>query len=358
MTSESALRSPLGVRGSASRSPRSSRWRSSSASDRAGARAESDPALRWYTIETPHFRVTYHSGLEQVAQHVANVAESIYGDDERRARLDARRADRDRAHRRRPRAPTARPARCRTTRSVCSSPRPRTCRRSATSTTGTSSSSRTSTRTSSTPTTSAACPRSSTPCSARRSRRTRCSRAGSSKASASTRRARARAPAASATRSGTCSCAPTCSGTTSRRIDQLSNVVRRWPQGNLCYLYGSYFTEWIAQTYGEEALRKMSRRLRQADHPVGLQSIDPSRHRQHVRRDVSALDRQHEAALRRAGRARCARRASARARASPTTVRSPATRAGSRRTRGRSTRAASSTTATTSTSGPGSGRSP
>ena len=43
------------------------------------ARAESDPALRWYSIQTPHFRITYHSGLEQVAQHVANVAESIYG---------------------------------------------------------------------------------------------------------------------------------------------------------------------------------------------------------------------------------------------------------------------------------------
>ena len=42
------------------------------------ARAESDPALRWYSITTPHFRITYHSGLEQIAQHVANVAESIY----------------------------------------------------------------------------------------------------------------------------------------------------------------------------------------------------------------------------------------------------------------------------------------
>ena len=25
-------------------------------------------------------------------------------------------------------------------------------------------------------------------------------------------------------------------------LDQLSNIVRRWPQGNLYYLYGSYFT--------------------------------------------------------------------------------------------------------------------
>lgn len=41
-------------------------------------------------------------------------------------------------------------------------------------------------------------------------------------------------------------------------IDQISNIVRRWPQGNLYYLYGSYFTEWIAKTYGEDALRKMA----------------------------------------------------------------------------------------------------
>ena len=41
-------------------------------------------------------------------------------------------------------------------------------------------------------------------------------------------------------------------------LDQLANIVRRWPQGNLYYLYGSYFTQWIAQKYGEEALRKMS----------------------------------------------------------------------------------------------------
>ena len=41
-------------------------------------------------------------------------------------------------------------------------------------------------------------------------------------------------------------------------LDQISNIVRRWPQGNLFYLYGSYFIQWIAETYGEEALRKVS----------------------------------------------------------------------------------------------------
>jgi hypothetical protein len=42
-------------------------------------------------------------------------------------------------------------------------------------------------------------------------------------------------------------------------IDQVSHTVRRWPQGNLYYLYGSYFTGWIAKTYGEDSLRRAAR---------------------------------------------------------------------------------------------------
>lgn len=38
-----------------------------------------DPYLRWSTLETPHFRVHYHSGLERVAQRVATLCEAIYG---------------------------------------------------------------------------------------------------------------------------------------------------------------------------------------------------------------------------------------------------------------------------------------
>ncbi len=41
--------------------------------------AASDPDLQWYTVVTPHFRVTYHSGLARVAQHVASVSEGMYG---------------------------------------------------------------------------------------------------------------------------------------------------------------------------------------------------------------------------------------------------------------------------------------
>lgn len=39
-------------------------------------------------------------------------------------------------------------------------------------------------------------------------------------------------------------------------LDQMSNSVRRWPQGNIWYLYGSYFLEWIRTTYGDDALRR------------------------------------------------------------------------------------------------------
>ena len=42
-----------------------------------GARA-GDPYLRWYTIETPHFRIHYHSGLELVAQKTASIGENIH----------------------------------------------------------------------------------------------------------------------------------------------------------------------------------------------------------------------------------------------------------------------------------------
>jgi len=36
------------------------------------------------------------------------------------------------------------------------------------------------------------------------------------------------------------------------RLDQISNPVRRWPGGNLWYLYGANFIGWIVQTYGRD----------------------------------------------------------------------------------------------------------
>jgi hypothetical protein len=40
-------------------------------------------------------------------------------------------------------------------------------------------------------------------------------------------------------------------------LDEFSNNIRRWPQGNIWYLYGSFFMQWIAQTYGDQAIRTM-----------------------------------------------------------------------------------------------------
>src|SRR6478736_1833609 len=37
-----------------------------------------DPYLRWYTVVTPHFRVHYHGGLEDIAQRIASSAESAH----------------------------------------------------------------------------------------------------------------------------------------------------------------------------------------------------------------------------------------------------------------------------------------
>lgn len=41
-------------------------------------------------------------------------------------------------------------------------------------------------------------------------------------------------------------------------IDQISHLPRRWPTGNLWYLYGSRFLTWISDTYGEQTMRAVS----------------------------------------------------------------------------------------------------
>jgi WD40 repeat protein len=37
-----------------------------------------DPYLEWYTVKSPHFRVHYHGGLENIAQRAASSAESVH----------------------------------------------------------------------------------------------------------------------------------------------------------------------------------------------------------------------------------------------------------------------------------------
>jgi len=40
---------------------------------------EPHPELDWFTIETPHFFITYHSGTERTANTIAKIAEEVYG---------------------------------------------------------------------------------------------------------------------------------------------------------------------------------------------------------------------------------------------------------------------------------------
>ena len=40
-------------------------------------------------------------------------------------------------------------------------------------------------------------------------------------------------------------------------IDVFSNTPRRWPQGNIYYVYGSFFMQWLDETYGDAAIRRM-----------------------------------------------------------------------------------------------------
>ncbi len=42
-------------------------------------------------------------------------------------------------------------------------------------------------------------------------------------------------------------------------IDVISNGTYEWPQGTVYYLYGSFFLEYIARTYGEDALKNISK---------------------------------------------------------------------------------------------------
>ncbi len=44
----------------------------------AGRAHAGDPYLRWSTVVTPHFRVHFHGGLREVAERVANVAENAH----------------------------------------------------------------------------------------------------------------------------------------------------------------------------------------------------------------------------------------------------------------------------------------
>lgn len=53
-------------------------------------------------------------------------------------------------------------------------------------------------------------------------------------------------------------------------LDQVSNGARRWPQGNIWYLYGSQFLQWVADTYGPDSLIAMIQQYGKQPVPWGI----------------------------------------------------------------------------------------
>ena len=97
-------------------------------------------------------------------------------------------------------------------------------------------------------------------------------------------------------------------------LDQISNIVRRWPQGNLFYLYGSLLHR------VDRARRTARQRSRNVSHDYGGQLIPWGIQRSIRRATGKTYDELYplwidsmKRALRRAGRERAARRASAKA---------------------------------------------
>lgn len=57
------------------------------------------------------------------------------------------------------------------------------------------------------------------------------------------------------------------------RIDQISNSADRWPHGNIWYLYGSQFIEYIANQHGREAVASIARAYGDSLLPWGLNRV-------------------------------------------------------------------------------------
>jgi hypothetical protein len=57
------------------------------------------------------------------------------------------------------------------------------------------------------------------------------------------------------------------------RIDQLSNQANRWPHGDMAYLYGSRFVQFIESRYGIHALSAISREYGRQAIPYGINRI-------------------------------------------------------------------------------------
>ena len=131
-------------------------------------------------------------------------------------------------------------------------------------------------------------------------------------------------------------------------IDQISHIVRRWPQGNLYYQYGSFFTKWVSDTYGEESLRKAAADYGKQLIPWGFnRSIRRATGETYVEMYPKWIASMKQDYAQQAEEVR--KKGIREGTRITTTDRSLDIRVGFRRTRGRSTRASSSTTATTRT---------
>ncbi|MBI5537150.1 MAG: PD40 domain-containing protein [Deltaproteobacteria bacterium] len=56
-------------------------------------------------------------------------------------------------------------------------------------------------------------------------------------------------------------------------LDQMSNYTRRWPQGNIWYLYGSRFLGWITDTYGFDVITAITTDTSDEVFPYGINRI-------------------------------------------------------------------------------------
>lgn len=56
-------------------------------------------------------------------------------------------------------------------------------------------------------------------------------------------------------------------------IDQMSNIADRWPHGNVWYLYGSHFMEYVANHFGREAIATISREYGDELLPLGINRV-------------------------------------------------------------------------------------
>ncbi|MFK7985892.1 MAG: BamA/TamA family outer membrane protein [Sandaracinaceae bacterium] len=56
-------------------------------------------------------------------------------------------------------------------------------------------------------------------------------------------------------------------------IDQMTHIADRWPHGNVWYLYGSQFIQYVADRYGREAIARFAREYGDSTLPFAINSV-------------------------------------------------------------------------------------